>query len=480
AFVDFKSAWDPDNKLNPGNIVNAPQPTEHLRMANGAAHLNVLFRPTRFRFPDDGGSMAAAADRCIGIGECRKQDAGVMCPSYMVTLEEEHSTRGRARMLAEALRGDVLRGGWNDEQVKRSLDLCLSCKACKSECPTNVDIATYRAEFLSHYYEGRTRPLHAIAFGLIDRWAQMASHIPHIANFAAHAPGLASLLRAALHVTPKRELPRFAPVSFQRWSRRHAVPESEGPAMNGAVEKRNEVILWADTFNNYFHPEVSRAALQVLLAAGFDVTVPRQHFCCGRPLYDFGMLSEATRYLERILQVFGGKIDAGVPIVVLEPSCVSVFRDELRNLFPADARAVRLRNQTFLLAEFLRQHAPDYRPPPLERKVFLHGHCHQKALLKTDDEAALLAQMGADVQSPDAGCCGMAGSFGYERDKFAVSQAIGERALLPAVRQASPDTLIVSDGFSCREQIRQATGRRAMHFAEVLQLALHTENREEA
>jgi Fe-S oxidoreductase len=230
--------------------------------------------------------------------------------------------------------------------------------------------------------------------------------------------------------------------------------------------------LWADTFNNYFHPQVSRAALEVLRAAGFHVTVPRQHFCCGRPLYDFGMLREAVRYLERILQAFGDKIDAGVPIVVLEPSCASVFRDELRNLFPTDARALRLRSQTFLLDEFLQQHAPNTRFQTISRKILLHGHCHQKALMKMDKEVALLKETGAEVQSIDAGCCGMAGSFGYERDKFAISQAIGERVLLPAVRQALPDTLIVSDGFSCREQILQGTGRRALHLAEVLQLAL--------
>ena len=234
----------------------------------------------------------------------------------------------------------------------------------------------------------------------------------------------------------------------------------------------SEVILWADTFNNYFHPQTAQAALEVLRDAGFHVTVPAQHLCCGRPLYDFGMLAQAKQYLTRILHILGPKIDAGVPVVVLEPSCASVFRDELRNLFPTDARAARLRAQTFLLGEFLCRRAPNYNPPPLERKVFLHGHCHQRALVKTNDEAALLAKMNVELESVDAGCCGMAGSFGYEREKFAVSQAIGERVLLPAVRQAAPDTLIVSDGFSCREQIRQSTGREALHFAEALQLAI--------
>ena len=233
-----------------------------------------------------------------------------------------------------------------------------------------------------------------------------------------------------------------------------------------------EVILWADTFNNYYRPEVSRAALEVLTHAGFRVRVPRDHFCCGRPLYDFGMLDKATQYLERILQGLGPQIDAGLPIVVLEPSCASVFRDELRNLFPDDARADRLRRQTFLLSEFLEHHAPGYEPPQLHRKVVLHGHCHHKALMKMKDEESLLRKMGTTLEPLDAGCCGMAGPFGFEKEKFAVSQAVGERMLLPAVRRAEPDTLIVSDGFSCGEQILQATGRRAIHLAEAMQLAL--------
>jgi len=232
------------------------------------------------------------------------------------------------------------------------------------------------------------------------------------------------------------------------------------------------VILWADTFNNYYRPEVSRAALEVLIHAGFKVSVSRDHFCCGRPLYDFGMLDKAREYLERILEGLGPQIDAGLPIVVLEPSCASVFRDELRNLFPGNARAERLRRQTFLLSEFLEHHAPGYEPPQLDRKVVLHGHCHHKALMKMNDEESLLRKMGTALEPLDAGCCGMAGPFGFAKEKFAASQTIGERVLLPAVRQTDPDTVIVSDGFSCGEQILQSTGRRAIHLAEAIQLAL--------
>jgi Fe-S oxidoreductase len=370
----------------------------------------------------------------------------------MVTLEEEHSTRGRAHMLFELLQGEVVDGGWNNEQVKRTLDLCLSCKACKSECPANVDLATYKAEFLSHYYEEKRRPLHAYAFGMIDKWAALGSSLPNVANFLSRA----GLVKDVLGLAPQRQMPQLARVSFQKWA-------SKRRASDG------NVILWADTFNNYFKPETSQAAYEVLTQAGFRVMVPQAHLCCGRPLYDFGLLDQAKQYLRRVLEVLAPEIDAGLPIVVLEPSCASVFRDELRNLFPEDARADRLRRQTFLLSEFLQRHAPDYQPPKFSKKMILHGHCHHKAIMKMTDEEALLRKTGADLHILDAGCCGMAGPFGFEKEKYTVSQAIGERVLLPAVRKAEVGTVIVSDGFSCREQIFQATGRQALHLAEALQ-----------
>ena len=466
AFGEFKGVWDPRNRMNPHKLIDAYQPTENLR-------LGADYRPaqpaTFFSFADDKGSFAKATMRCIGLGECRKHDYGTMCPSYMATLEERHSTRGRAHLLWEILQNEVLTDSWKSEEVKEALDLCLSCKACKSECPTNVDLATYRSEFLAHYFEHRRRPLDAYAFGLIDKWAALGSHTPKLANLMMSAPGVTGLVKRLLHIAPQRAMPALAAQSFTKWASGANVPAQNGHAMHGG----REVILWADTFNNYFHPATSRAAYEVLQAAGVRVTVPRERLCCGRPLYDFGMLDRAKTYLLRVMDHLAPQIDAGTPVVVLEPSCASVFRDELRNLFPKDPRADKLRRQTFLLSEFLARHVPGYEPPRLDRSVLVHGHCHHKALMKMTDEESLLKKMGARIASPDAGCCGMAGPFGFDAHKYEVSMAIGERVLLPAVRAAHTDTLIVSDGFSCREQIYQGTGKKALHLAEVLQLALN-------
>jgi ferredoxin len=249
AFVEFKSVWDPDNKMNPNKVVNAHLPTENLRLG---ADYKPRESATYFQFPDDGGSFAKATVRCIGLGECRKHDNGTMCPSYMVTLEEEHSTRGRAHMLFEVLQGEVVRDGWKDEHVKKALDLCLSCKACKSECPTNVDVATYKAEFLAHYYEGKSRPLRDYAFGMIDRWAQLGSHAPALANLLSQAPGFRQLLQSALHLAPQRSVPRLARSTFQEWASNKRVPGLGGKAtpVSGTASGNGEVILWADTFNN--------------------------------------------------------------------------------------------------------------------------------------------------------------------------------------------------------------------------------------
>ncbi len=464
-FREFKRLWDPENGLNPGKVVDAHPPEAFLKLG---ADYNPARPKTHFSFPDDQGSLEKATQRCVGVGACRKLDAGTMCPSYQVTKEEIHSTRGRAHLLFEMLQGEIIKG-WKDPVVKESLDLCLSCKGCKNECPTAVDIATYKSEFLSHHYEEQRRPLHHYAFGFIDRWARLASHAPRLVNFFAAAPGIRQLTQKMLGLAKQRAMPKFAPQSFVQWLRGQKVtPGSKG-----------EVVLFADTFNNYFHPSTSQAAWEVLTAAGYKVHVPQlnEHICCGRPLYDFGLLDDAKKYLHRVLEVLAPQIEAGLPVIMLEPSCASVFRDEMCNLLPNHAGAKKLKAQTFALSEFLQSKGADYTPPRLTgRKVVLHGHCHHKAVLKFADEEALLKRMGVESKTLDSGCCGMAGPFGFEAEKFEISQALGERVLLPAVRKASAETLIVTDGFSCREQIVQNSSREPLHIAEVLQLAHRESN----
>jgi FAD/FMN-containing dehydrogenase/Fe-S oxidoreductase len=460
AFRKFKSAWDPDWKMNPGKVIEPYKLDENLRLG---ANYTPWEPKTHFKFLNDNGSIAQAALRCVGVGKCRRDEGGVMCPSYRATREEEHSTRGRARLLWEMTQGDVIRDGWRSEEVKDSLDLCLACKGCKSDCPVSVDVAAYKAEFLSHYYAGRPRPRSAYAFGNIDLWARFASNAPGLVNLTTQLPFLRDIAKFAAGVAPQRSIPAFAPQTFKSWFRQRTRNTGDTP-----------VLLWADTFNNYFLPGTAKAAVEVLEAAGYRVIVPQANLCCGRPLYDFGMLDRAETLLLEILDELAPEIEAGVPIVGLEPSCVAVFRDELLNLFPYDRRAQALSRQTFLLSEFLDRNSSGAPLPRFERKALLHGHCHHKSLMKMTAEESLLQRMGIDAQSPAPGCCGMAGSFGFEHDKYEISAAIGELELLPAIRQAPADWLIIADGFSCREQIAQGTGRRALHLAEVLQMALQS------
>jgi FAD/FMN-containing dehydrogenase/Fe-S oxidoreductase len=459
AFREFKSIWDPDWKMNPGKVVEPYRMDENMRLGAGyqAPQLG-----THFQYPADHGSLAHATLRCVGVGKCRHYEGGVMCPSFRVTREEEHSTRGRAHLLWEMTRGDVITGGWRDESVKESLDLCLACKGCKSDCPVGVDVATYKAEFLSHYYQGRRRPRSSYAFGNIDLWARLASNVPGLVNLTTQLPFLRDLAKLVAGIPAERSIPAFAPQTFRAWFQRRIFRRAEGPP----------VILWPDTFNNYFLPDTAIAAVDVLEAAGFSVVLPRAVLCCGRPLYDFGMLDRAKSLLLEILDVLEPEIEAGIPLVVLEPSCAAVFRDELLDLFPRDERAQSLARQTYVFSEFLEKYARDFPLPHLPRKALVHGHCHHKSVIKMTDEEAILKRLGLDYQLPAPGCCGMAGSFGFENEKYDVSVAVGELELLPAVRKAPPDTLVIADGFSCREQIAQCTDRHALHLAEVVQMAL--------
>jgi FAD/FMN-containing dehydrogenase/Fe-S oxidoreductase len=459
AFGEFKAVWDPDNRMNPHKVVDPYLPGENLRLG---PHYHPPQVETHFKFPHDHGSFPYATERCVGVGQCRKDDTGTMCPSYMVTREDSDSTRGRAHLLFEMLQGDPLNGGWKSEPVKRALDLCLACKACKTECPMNVDMATYKAEFLSHYYEGRPRPRHAYAMGLIHRWARLASLAPGVVNLVTHLPVVGKALQALGGISTRRSMPSFAPETFTAWFRRRG-PRNEG---------RPKVLLWPDTFNNHFHPQTAIAAVEVLEAAGFRVAIPGRPLCCGRPLYDFGMLGKAKDLWREVLDALRPEIEAGTPVVGLEPSCVAAFRDELVNLYPMDEDARRLSASTFILSEFLAEHAPDFRPPTLRRKAIVQKHCHHDHVMTFKDENEVLQKLGLDFEVMNWGCCGMAGSFGFEAEHYDVSVAVGERGLLPAVRGADDDTLIIADGFSCREQIAQCTDRQALHLAEVIQLAL--------
>ena len=454
AFGEFKRIWDPTNRMNPGKIVDAYTPDENLRLG---PRYDPPAVKTHFAYADDEGDFGRALLRCVGVGECRKK-SGVMCPSYHATLEEKYSTRGRAHLLHEMLRGDFLKEGWHSEAAAEALDLCLSCKGCKKECPVHVDMATYKAEFMARHYQGRMRPMAAHLFGHIDRWARLAAHAPGVVNAFTQAPATGAIAKAASGVHPKRRIPRFARHTFtQQFA--HRRPSTAA----------SRVVLWPDTFNEHFHPEIAMAAADVIERHGFRVTLPRERVCCGRPLYEFGYLDEARAYLERILDVLAPEIEEGIPVIVLEPACASVFRDEMTNLLPARERARRLARQVFPFADWLADLKPlDCHGPHDARKAVVHAHCHHRAVLGLEGYEQVMKRANLDYELLDSGCCGMAGAFGFQRDKYDVSVKCGERVLLPAVREAASETLIIADGFSCREQIAQCTGRTALHLAQVL------------
>ncbi|MEP6654926.1 MAG: FAD-linked oxidase C-terminal domain-containing protein [Myxococcales bacterium] len=461
AFGTFKRLWDPAGKMNPGKVVDPAPPDQDLR--KGPSYEPKQLQ-THFAFAADGGSFAKATGRCVGVGACRRVEGGVMCPSYMVTREEEDSTRGRARLLFEMARGDVLTDGWRNESVKNALDLCLACKGCRSDCPVNVDMATYKAEFLSHYYAGRLRPRAAYAMGLVFWWARLAAPFAPVINFLARLPVLASFIKWVAGLAQQRDIPPLASPTFRHWFEHRERRQSTGAG------QRKRVLLWPDTFNNFLMTGAARAAVAVLESAGYVVEIPSTPLCCGRPLYDSGMLTTAKKVWNRTLEGLRPYIRDGIPVVGLEPSCVAAFRDELLGLFPTNEDAQRLAKQTFLLSEFLDREG--YQPPPLPRRALVQGHCHHKSVLGMQSETSLLDKLGLDYQVLDSGCCGMAGSFGFEAEHYEVSIAAGERVLLPAVRAAAADTLIVANGFSCRQQILQTTGRTPLHLAEVLQMAI--------
>ena len=459
AFDRFKAIWDPANRMNPHKVVDPYPIVSNMKLGADYSPPEV---DTHFSYPADGGSFAHATMRCVGAGKCRDDSTGTMCPSFVATRDEKHTTRGRARALYEMLEGDTITEGFRSEEVHEALDLCLSCKGCKSDCPVSVDMATYKAEFLSKYNKGRLRPLPAYSMGLIMVWARLAQHVPRLANLLTAAPGLSALIKRAAGLTSAREMPPFAEETFKSWF-----------AGRGAVHPEGEpVLLFPDTFNNYLHPEPLKATTEVLEAAGFRVEVPQAALCCGRPLYDYGMLDTAKLFWRRMLDELRPAIQAGTPMVGVEPSCVAAFRDELPNLFPHDEDAKRLSLQTLTLAEFLQRHAPDWQPPKLDRKALVHVHCHQEATAGSSAEEWLYERMGLDYEVLDSGCCGLAGSFGFEADHHDVSVEIFEQRLAPLVRNASPEAILIGDGFSCKTQVEQLTERRPLHTAQVLKMAI--------
>jgi FAD/FMN-containing dehydrogenase/Fe-S oxidoreductase len=485
AFQEFKAIWDPANRMNPGKLSDAVRvydPVENLRHAPFVAGETQATLETHFVFAADQGSLERATARCVGVGACLKTEGGVMCPSYRATGEEQHSTRGRARLLWEMLAGALRKEGFQSKAVHEALDLCLSCKACKTECPVAVDMTAYKSEYLAQRYKHRPHPLHHYIFGFADLLARLGSITPALTNAVLTGRFTSPLIKRIVGVAQERQLPRLAGKSYKKARLASNETTNVPRALSGKNATKAEpagehVVLWADTWNNYYHPQTLAAAEAVLTQAGFRVQVPKGHICCGRALYDFGLLGTARAYLAKVLDRMAPEIEAGLPFIFLEPSCASVFKDEALEFFPDDLRAQRMSKQVWLLADWLAARAPEWVTGRLEgAQVILHGHCHHKAVFGGPvNEIALLKKAGAAVKLINSSCCGMAGPFGFEADKFEVSKAIANLGLLPAVNSAAPATIIVADGFSCREQINQLSDREGMHFAEVLAGSRHCE-----
>jgi Fe-S oxidoreductase len=434
------------------------------------ADYNPVRPNVRFAYRNDGGDFAHATLRCVGVGKCRvPEGAPTMCPSYQVTREEKHSTRGRARLLFEMLQGEVIDDGWRSKEVFDALDLCLACKGCTNDCPVHVDMPTYKAEFLYHHYKSptRRRPRYAYAFGFIDQASRLASLMPEMTNMVLQTPGLSRLAKVAAGVDRRRPLPTFAPLTLQQWfDQRGGTKNPTGP----------KVVLFPDTFNNHLHTDVGVACVEAIEAAGWQVIMPPGHVCCGRPLYDYGFLDAAQRYLLRVLGDLREEIRAGTPVVGMEPSCLAVFKDELTKMLPHDDDAARLSSQAYHFAEFFDHFGIEV--PKTAGKALLWGHCHHRATGGIEPEQRVLEAMGFEVEEVSGGCCGLAGSWGFEDGKYDISMECGEHALLPAVREASPDTAVVANGFSCKTQVADAgVGRRALHVGQIMQMALHGEGR---
>ncbi|MFE3329107.1 FAD-binding and (Fe-S)-binding domain-containing protein [Streptomyces sp. NPDC059176] len=460
-FGRFKDLWDPAGGLNPGVLVRPARLDENLRF-------EVLPRTggdVEFGYPHDGGDFAGAVRRCVGVAKCRvdgpASGPGVMCPSYRATGEERHSTRGRARLLHEMLAGQLVTDGWRSEEVREALDLCLSCKGCRSDCPVGVDMATYKAEFLHHHYAGRRRPAAHYTMGRLPQWLHAAAPLAGVLNAVAGVAPFAALAKRLGGIAPERELPRLATRTFRQWLREHLADRME------VLAEPRTAVLWPDTFTDHLSPEVGRAAVAVLEAAGVGLAVPAGRVCCGLTYVTTGQLNRARAVLRRTLDTVEPLLDLGVPVVVLEPSCGAALRTDLPELLGDDPRAVRLAGSVRTFAQVLEECAPDWEPPRVNRSTAGQTHCHQHAVLGDVADRRLRERIGLSGDL-SGGCCGLAGSFGFERGHYGVSVACAEDQLLPAVRAAGDGAVLLADGFSCRTQLEQLTGRRGRHLAEVL------------
>ncbi|MFE2074609.1 FAD-binding and (Fe-S)-binding domain-containing protein [Streptomyces misionensis] len=494
-FERAKAVWDPDDLLNPGMLVRPAPLDADLRFS-------VLPREpveVAFGYPADGGDFRAAVRRCVGVAKCRTATAAgsaVMCPSFRATGEEEHSTRGRARLLHEMLAGELVTDGWRSTEVRDALDLCLSCKGCRTDCPVGVDMATYKAEFLHHHYAGRRRPAAHHSMGRLPEWLRWVARTrtAPLLNALASVPPLAAAAKRLGGIAPERRLPRLAARTFTGWWRRREPVSGSGDL----------VVLWPDTFTEHLSPSVGRAAVRVLEAAGLRVALPptllpgrggiarggrpvsaaalltvrRARVCCGLTYLSTGQLDRARTVLRRTLDLMEPVLAAGVPVVVLEPGCAAALRTDLPELLHDDPRAPRLASAVRTFAEVLEQHAPHWTPPAVDRPVAGQTHCHQHAVLGDAPDRKLRAAAGLTGEL-SGGCCGLAGDFGFQRGHFEVSRACAEDQLLPSIRGAAEDTVILADGFSCRTQLEQLAGTRGRHLAEVLAEALDEDTKRE-
>ena len=449
-----KAVFDPGNVFNPGVLVDPAPLDADLRVPQA--------RPLRtglgFAYPHDGGDLSVAVHRCVGVGKCRADTTtttggGVMCPSYLATRDEKDSTRGRSRVLQELANGTLVKD-FRSAEVAESLDLCLSCKGCSSDCPAGVDMATYKAEVLYQRYRRRPRPPAHYSLGWLPRWARLASRAPGLANAALRNPALAGLAKRLGGIDARRPLPRFAAQSFREWFASH-------PARAG-----DPVLLWVDTFTDYFTPEVGQDAVRVLETAGYAVEITGRPVCCGLTWISTGQLDGARKQLRRSLDALDPALKAGTPMVGLEPSCTAVLRGEIAELLPADPRARQVRSATRTLAELLTETKEWTTPDLTGVRAVAQPHCHHHAVMGWHTDSALLASAGAEVTAV-GGCCGLAGNFGVERGHYDVSRAVAETALLPAVRHAK-DAVVLADGFSCRTQLDQLAHVSGTHLAQLL------------